>query len=57
VKRIEQVDGIWTPLEIYMTTKRGGEIEHRTVLRVLDIQYDQPIPDGTFTTRRLEKGL
>ena len=57
VTKLEQVDGIWTPLEISMTTKQGKRTEHRTILRFHNVKYNQNLSDDTFTLRRLEKGL
>ncbi len=57
VKQLEQVDGIWVATEMHMTTKRGDETLHRTVLRQLNVHFNQPLEDNMFTTRQLEKGL
>jgi uncharacterized protein len=56
VRRIEPIDGIWTPLEIHMTTRRGREREHRTVLRNRNVRYDEGIPAHDFTEQRLARG-
>jgi outer membrane lipoprotein-sorting protein len=57
VKKLEKVDGIWTPLEISMTTKQGKRTEHRTILRFHNVKYNQELSEDTFSLRRLEKGL
>jgi hypothetical protein len=57
VKQLEQIEGIWTPTEIHMTTKKGNATLHKTILRSSNIHYNQEIPDDEFTVRRLEKGL
>lgn len=57
IPRLEQIDGIWTPLEITMTTKQGKQTEHKTILRFDNLKYNQQIDDKLFTTRRLEQGL
>ncbi len=57
VKKLEQIDGIWTSLEIVMTTKQGKQTEHASVLRMSDVRYNQPLDDELFTQRRLSKGL
>lgn len=54
---LEQIDGIWTPLEITMTTKLGKTTEHKTVLKFENIKYNQAIDKDLFSTRRLEQGL
>lgn len=57
VKKLEQVDGIWVSTEVVMTTKKDKEILHQTVMTSRNVQFNQPQPDETFTTRRLEQGL
>lgn len=56
VKRLEKIDGIWTPLELQMTTRQGQVIIHKTVLSFSNVQYNQDITDDLFSLRRLEKG-
>jgi len=57
VSRLEQVQGIWSPLEVTMTTKtKDQRVEHRTILRVSDLRYDQPFDPDRFSVRELEKG-
>jgi hypothetical protein len=57
VKSLEKIDGIWTPLEVTMTTKKGGHTEHRTVMKWDDVKYGQDLDPDLFTVRRMEKGL
>lgn len=57
VPKIEQIDGIWTALEMTMTTKKGRATEHHTVLRFHNVRYDQDLSESMFSVRRLEKGL
>jgi len=57
VKRLEQIDGIWTILEMDMTTKKGKAIEHKTILKFNNMRYNQDLDQGTFSIRRLEQGL
>ena len=54
---LKNIDGIWTPQEMQMTTKRGKTTLHKTILRFSDIKFNQNIDDNVFTVRRLEKGL
>jgi hypothetical protein len=56
VRRLEEIDGIWTPLEVEMKTMRGRDVEHTTILRNRDVRYDVDVPPDTFTPRRLERG-
>ena len=57
VKKLEEVDGIWTPLEVVMTTKKGKETEHASILKSRNVQYNQDLADDLFTQRRLSNGL
>ncbi len=57
VRKLEQIDGIWTPLEMVMTTKKGKQTEHASVLRWEGVKYNQPLEDELFTQRRLSQGL
>jgi hypothetical protein len=57
VKELEQIDGIWVATEIHMTTKKDRTTLHKTILRSSNVRFNQDIPDGEFTVRRLEKGL
>jgi outer membrane lipoprotein-sorting protein len=57
VKELEQIDGIWTILEMDMTTKRGKSIEHKTILRFNNVRYNQELSQDMFSIRRLEQGL
>ncbi len=57
IKRLEQIDGIWTALERQMTTKKARKTLHRTVLKFHKVRYNQDLSEDIFTVRRLEKGL
>lgn len=57
IKKLENIDGIWTAREIHMTTKRGKATEHKTVLKFSNVQYNFDLDDNEFTVRRIEKGL
>ncbi len=57
VPRVEQIDGIWTALEMTMTTKKGKATEHHTVMRFHNVRYNQELPPEMFSVRQLEKGL
>ena len=56
VKQLEQIDGIWVPTEMHMTTKKGRETLHKTVLHARNVKFDQDLSEDLFTTRQLEKG-
>jgi hypothetical protein len=57
VKQLEQIDGIWTVLEMDMTTKKGKATEHKTILRFSNVRYNQDLDQDMFSIRRLEQGL
>lgn len=57
VRKLELIDGIWTSTEIQMTTKRGKQTLHRTIMRSANVKYNQGLDKSIFTTRRLDKGL
>jgi len=57
VKKLEQIDGIWVPTEIHMTTKKGKVTRHKTILRVYNVRFGQDLSPDFFSTRQLEKGL
>ena len=56
-KKLERIDGIWVATEMQMTTKRGNETEHRTLLLASHVRFNQALAQDLFTTRQLEKGL
>jgi hypothetical protein len=55
--KIHEENGIWVVDEMTMTTKKGKHTLHKTILSFNNIQLNQPIDNGIFTTRRIEKGL
>jgi hypothetical protein len=57
VARLEQIDGIWVPTEMTMTTKSGKQTLHRTLLRMSNVKFNQGLGDALFSVRQLEKGL
>ena len=56
IKTLEQIDGIWIGTEIHMTTKKGSETLHKTVLHNSNIRFHQELDEDFFTVRQLEKG-
>ncbi|MEN8142224.1 MAG: outer membrane lipoprotein-sorting protein [Thermodesulfobacteriota bacterium] len=57
VKKLELIDGIWTDTEIHMTTKKGKQTVHKTILTFDNVKYNQDsVNENFFTIRRLEKG-
>jgi hypothetical protein len=58
VKALEEIDGIWIGTEIHMTTKKGQETLHKTILRASNIRLKQEgLNEDFFTVRQMEKGL
>lgn len=57
VKKLELIDSIWVATEITMTTKKGKETRHKTLLRIGNVKFNQPLNESYFTVRQLEKGL
>ena len=57
VKKLERIDGIWVATEMQTVTKQGKRKVHTTVLRFLNVKFNQNLTERMFTTRRLEKGL
>jgi len=57
LKKIHEENGIWLVDEMTMTTKKGKNTLHKTILSFDNIKLNGTIDDTVFTTRRLEKGL
>lgn len=57
VKKLELIDGIWTPTELHMTTKKGSKTLHKTILVNQNVKYGQEMDDSSFSVRKLEQGL
>jgi hypothetical protein len=57
VRALDRIDGIWVATEMHMTTKKAKATLHKTVLENRNVRFDQDLPEGTFSVRRLEKGL
>jgi outer membrane lipoprotein-sorting protein len=57
VEKLKKIDGVWTILQMSMTTKRGKSTLHKTNIFFDNVKYNQNLSDDMFTIRRLEKGL
>jgi len=57
VKRLEFIDSIWQPTEIHMTTKKGKQTLHKTIMKWHNVKFNQNLGEDLFTVRRMEKGL
>ena len=57
VARLELVEGIWSALEVSMTTKlKDQSVEHRTLLSISNLDYGRSHDPELFSVRQLEKG-
>jgi hypothetical protein len=56
VKKLEQIDGIWVATEMHMSTRKGEQTLHKTVLFARNVRFGQPLGDDLFSVRQLEKG-
>ncbi len=57
VKRLEKINDIWVATEMHIFKKQGKKLLHKTVLKLQDIKFDQPLGYDLFTTRKMETGL
>jgi hypothetical protein len=57
VKSLELIEGIWVATEMTMVTRKGDQVQHRTLLRNSNVRFNQPLDEQLFTVRQLEKGL
>ena len=56
VEKLEQIEGIWVPTLMTMTTKKGEQTLHKTILRTSDVKFGQPLEYDQFSVRGLETG-
>jgi len=56
VKKLEQIDGIWVPTEMEMTTRKGKTTLHKTVIRASNVRFNQDLDESQFSVRKLEQG-
>jgi len=57
VTRMHKKSGIWIMDEMSMTTKKGKNTLHKTILKYSNTKLNKSIDNNMFTTRRLQKGL
>lgn len=57
ITKLLEIDGIWTPLEIHMVTKKNERMEHATILQYFNVKYNTVISPNFFTARQLERGF
>ena len=56
VEELEQIDGIWVPTVMTMTTKKGKQTLHKTILTTSDVKFGQDLDYDMFSVRGLETG-
>lgn len=56
VQELEQIDGVWVPTLMTMTTKKGKQTTHKTILKTTDVKFNQDLDFDSFSVRGLETG-
>ncbi len=56
VKKLEKIDGIWVATATHVKKTLSKQAVHRTVLRLNNVKFNQPLEMDFFSTRQLEKG-
>jgi len=56
VEKLERIEGIWVPTLMTMTTKKGEQTLHKTILRTSDVKFGQKLEYDQFSVRGLETG-
>lgn len=56
IEKLEQIDGIWVPTLMTMTSKKGEQTLHKTILRTSDVKFGQKLVFDQFSVRGLETG-
>jgi len=57
MRKLEQIDGIWTATDTLVTKKKGKDTVHKTILTIDNLKFNQDLNFDLFTIRRMEKGL
>ena len=57
MRKLEQIDGIWTATDTLVTKKKGKDIVHKTILTLDNVKFNQGLDFDLFTIRRMEKGF
>lgn len=56
VRRLEEREGVWVPMEVLAKTTENGRVVHQTVLLVESISFNNKFDDDLFSVQRLEHG-
>jgi hypothetical protein len=57
VKALEKIEGVWVGTELHVWKRLGKQTIHKTILRLNNVKFDQPLSYDMFTTRQMESGL
>lgn len=57
VYKLENISGIWTPLEMSFTLKKGDVVLHRTDMKVINPRYNQNLSESLFEPNWLDRKL
>lgn len=57
VKKMQKIAGIWVATHTTMTTKKGKQTLHKTILTNSNIRMNEKITGDRFSVRAIEKGL
>jgi outer membrane lipoprotein-sorting protein len=57
IYKMENIDGIWTALDMSFTVKRGDVVAHRTDMHVSNVHYNQNLPSSLFVPEYLDTPL
>ena len=53
----EQIDDIWVATQMHVKRTRGKKTVHRTVLKLDNVSFGNPLELDFFSERQLEKGI
>ena len=57
LNRMENISGIWTPVDMVFYTKRSGKLLKTTEMKLADVEYNATLPLDFFSTDRLSESL
>lgn len=49
VKKMDLIDGIWTPVDMVFATQHDGTTVHHTAMKFSSVRYNRPVADHLFT--------
>ncbi len=57
LNRMENISGIWTPVDMVFYTKRSGNLLNKTEMTQTDVEYDKLLPLDFFSLDRMSESL